>query len=135
MISNDNTDYYKIKVKWNQSGENVLRVKRTNSCGESEYATITVSVLPENSSEILDTATAFPNPFTDKISVQFRQSFKSFRAELYNILGAKVVGANTTIEDNKVTLYNIGHLSSGVYFVKVSDNESDKYQMIKVLKE
>ena len=134
MISNDNTDYYKIKVKWNQSGENVLRVKRTNSCGESEYATITVSVLPENSSEILDTATAFPNPFTDKISVQFRQSFKSFRAELYNILGAKVVGANTTIESNIVILDNLEHLSSGVYFIKISDNESDNYQMIKLLK-
>ena len=134
MINNDNTDYYKIKVKWNQSGENILRVKRTNNCGESEYATITVSVLSENSSEILDTGTAYPNPFSDKISLQFRQSFKSFRAELYNILGAKVVGANTTIESNIVILDNLEHLSSGVYFIKISDNESDNYQMIKLLK-
>ena len=135
IISDDNTDSYKIKVKWNQSGENILRVKMTNSCGDSEYATITVSVLPENSSEILDTATAFPNPFSDKISVQFRQQFKSYRAELYNLLGAKVVGATTTVKDKKIILENIGHLSSGVYFIKISDNESDKYQMIKVLKE
>lgn len=135
IISDDNTDYYKIKVKWNQSGENILRVRRTNSCGESEYATIIVSVLPENSNEILDSATAFPNPFTDKISVQFRQQFKSYRAEIYNLLGVKVVGANTTIESNKVVLENLGHLSTGVYFIKVSDNDSDKYQMIKVIKE
>lgn len=135
IISDENTNSYKIKVKWSQSGENILRVKRTNNCGESEYSSIKVSVLPENSKEILDTATAFPNPFSDKITIQFRQTFKSFRAELYNILGVKVLGAATTIEANKVSLENIGHLSSGVYFIKISDNESDKYQMIKVLKE
>ncbi len=127
--------FYKIKIKWTESGDHQIKVFFTNNCGESAYTYFTVSVLPTDINEILNTATAFPNPFSDKITIQFRQKFKSFRAEISNILGAKVLGATTTIEANKVSLENIGHLSSGVYFIKISDNGSDKYQMIKVLKE
>ncbi|MBK9049332.1 MAG: T9SS type A sorting domain-containing protein [Bacteroidetes bacterium] len=64
----------------------------------------------------------FPNPATNLINLQ-TTGFKNSTITILNTMGKTVFTSNLSEAQNQTTI-NISKLSSGVYFIKVNDNEN-----------
>ncbi|MBK9046711.1 MAG: T9SS type A sorting domain-containing protein [Bacteroidetes bacterium] len=64
----------------------------------------------------------FPNPATNHINLQ-TTGFKNSTITILNTMGQTVFTSNLSEAQNQTTI-NISKLSSGVYFIKVNDNEN-----------
>ncbi len=74
--------------------------------------------LKPNSSHLSD-ITVFPNPFNDKLNVQFAVSLQGSQIELYNLLGSLVY-------TNKITSnleIDMSQHPKGVYFIRIGTEE------------
>lgn len=76
---------------------------------------------PANESGSAGTATIYPNPFSETIDVAIHAEIQTgqYSVKIYNAQGARVVSASLS---NKLTTIETGHLPSGVYFYRISDN-------------
>ena len=62
------------------------------------------------------TATLYPNPATDQITIEWKGSNKIYSAEIYNMVGQKVMTAKVS---NKSAI-NVSSLEKGSYFVRLN---------------
>ena len=62
------------------------------------------------------TVTVFPNPTTGILKVILPEGITVNRAEIYNLLGQKV------LESDNATNWDVSHLSSGIHFIKLITN-------------
>lgn len=68
----------------------------------------------------------FPNPANNLINIQLK-SVISHNISIYNSIGSLVFEQkNQLLIDPK--MYNISHLSPGIYFLKITDNENGVYK-------
>lgn len=77
---------------------------------------------------------AYPNPFTTNVSIVFDASkdARNAQVELTDISGRVISGFDVQSADHAVSLGNLGHLQTGVYFVKVTMNGTS--QVVKLIK-
>ena len=76
---------------------------------------------PANESGRAGTATIYPNPFSETIDVAIHAEIPTgqYAIKIYNAQGARVLSASLS---NQLTTIETGHLPSGVYFYRISDN-------------
>ncbi|MBL7920573.1 MAG: T9SS type A sorting domain-containing protein [Bacteroidia bacterium] len=88
---------------------------------------LNVGIKPNSSS--LSDITVFPNPFNDKLTVQFAPSLQGSHIELYNLLGTliytDIITSNQEIDMSKQP--------KGIYFIRIGMNE--KTVTKKIIKE
>lgn len=75
-------------------------------------ATLSTDVAPDRLGVVL-----YPNPADDTVHLQLPQGTEVINAEVYNILGQKVLQVNSG------TAYNVSSLASGAYVLKLQTNQ------------
>ena len=99
-----------------------------NSCGASQ--TINVSSNCGLGTESFETTNLkiFPNPSKEDFTINFGNKIKNATIEVYNYLGQ----LNQNIILNDVENYKLQELTKGIYFVKISaDNSTSTQQIVK----
>lgn len=66
----------------------------------------------------------FPNPFTDELTIQFKEESKNRTLVITDILGKQVQAIPVT---GKQAIIYRGDLKSGVYFLRVSEDRTGSY--------
>lgn len=95
-----------------------VRLIVSNDCG-SDTALIDIA----QTSGIEDVITGrdqlilYPNPASDKITLENKSNFKLESVSVYNILGQLMYSGDP--EDNRIFLLNVHHYASGIYHIKV----------------
>lgn len=120
-----------IQINWTQIGEQIVRVKYINNCGETEFVEFTVTVIPELSIENYETdkVIVFPNPFTDDIYIH-NNNFSKSDIKIYNINGQLIF--SNTYDNQEINITNLENLNSGTYFVVIKiDNKITTKKLIK----
>jgi uncharacterized protein (TIGR02145 family) len=76
----------------------------------------------------------YPNPFVDKTNVEMSiPETQTITASVYNIVGQRVASDQMQVNSGNYTLnLSLGHLSKGVYFLRVSGRESNAIKLIKM---
>ena len=69
----------------------------------------------------------YPNPATNELNIQLQDSTTNYKVAIYNTLGSMVFESNDQLSDNNNNI-NVSQLNSGIYFVKIIDNENKIYQ-------
>ncbi len=82
-----------------------------------------------NEEELINSISTYPNPWTDQFTISV-ETLKSTRAkiELVNNSGqliGQAIQSNLIQGENKVNLNNFGFAPSGIYFVKITDEEGN----------
>ncbi len=78
----------------------------------------------------------FPNPFTDKITIQYAAlSSRNISVEVYDVMGKVVYTENkySNVGQNQLEI-NAGDLSRGLYYIKVYAEEKNLINTLKVVK-
>ncbi len=76
----------------------------------------------------------YPNPFTNKITVEnpFQNSLESIKLSFFDILG-KTLSVNVVSQNGKFIISNLDTISKGVYFLKIYDDR-DFVKIYKIMK-
>jgi hypothetical protein len=82
------------------------------------------------------TITAWPNPFTDQITLNFKNlNSTKLNVKLIDIKGSVIFSKPLNYDGrNSITLNNIGNLQSGIYIISISDSSSNLRFTEKVIK-
>ncbi|MEC4049907.1 T9SS type A sorting domain-containing protein [Flavobacterium sp. SUN046] len=134
-----------VVVNYNAlTGNQTIKVSAANACGTSsaiKSVTLTLGSCPttreENTSLTSFDMTIYPNPASSEFNIELDSAFEG-QAELsvYSITGAFVSSRNIQlIEGNNVINENISTLSSGVYFVKLTNASNNQSVIKKLIKE
>lgn len=119
---NDNPDF-KIKIDFQGN--------TTNTNGNNRFDNITlkgVDLTLGGDSFDFTTIQIFPNPFNENLTFISNENIRQIK--IYDMLG-KQVFENNNVNNNQTSL-TLGHLSSGVYIVKViSENTIKTHKIIK----
>jgi len=110
----------------------------TFNYGEVEDYTVNITIgtlgITDNS---LENIAVYPNPFNDTITVKLptTMSNNSINMNLYDISGRLIIKSdNNLTTNNRINLSNLSSLSSGTYFLKITDISSRKTIIKKIIK-
>jgi hypothetical protein len=112
-----------------------VSVYASNFCGSSATTTRAVNVTCRIAGDAAsENFSVFPNPANDKINVSISgMDNAQIRVELFDLLGKSVYLNSGKSELDYLSTIDIGHLSSGIYLLKVQ--YMDVVKMVKVVKE
>jgi len=99
--------------------------------GEYEDYSVVISGGSKSNNILSFNASAYPNPFFDRITVDASGIGSNFTVSMYDLSGKKVRHQNGDQKSEIVTM-DTGELLSGIYFVKIQSKDSN--QVIRVLK-
>ncbi len=74
--------------------------------------------------------TVFPNPATDRVSVQFNSEITG-RASLYNISGVRV--ADMQVNETNQVVFSVADLSRGLYLLHIRDDKFERNMTGKIV--
>jgi hypothetical protein len=76
----------------------------------------------------------YPNPFSDDTNVEFGiPEAQTITATVYNILGQRIVSERLPVAGGYYTLnLSLGHLPTGVYFLRIKGRESQAIKLLKM---
>ncbi len=108
------------------------------AAGCSVSVTFTVDVKNTNGIENLSASVkgeAYPNPASTLLNLKFDMGASALQADVrvFDIAGKELIAMPTEITSDKIVSLNITSLPSGVYFVRVTTNESN--QVVKFIKQ
>jgi hypothetical protein len=113
-----------VQVKWLTVGTETIKVKETSDQGclgvEKSFA---VNVAPTTGVNELQTnadVIVYPNPMNETLTVSMLGNHKLQSAILYDLVG------NEIITSNKSEII-VSHLQSGIYVIRVIDNNGNTY--------
>lgn len=123
----NNLDYYYFFYDWNLEDFKSAR----------EEVVVTVEDTLNIVNETLEQVSIFPNPFNNSITIKMpnTEHFK-ISVELYDISGRIIFNySNINIDNGVYSLQNMGSLSKGSYFLKITDNENDSFITKQIIKQ
>jgi len=141
IVSGQNTNTIVVHLPANVNSINYagsVRVQAISACGVSNYNTITVnyckSLQTANNSEVdnKDFMSIYPNPASTEFTVSLNPNQSNLEMEVYDVLGNKVIN---TILTNQTSTINIEQLSIGLYFVRLTDANSNIIYTQRLVKE
>jgi hypothetical protein len=118
----------------NGASQAYYRLKNVDVDNTTSNSNIIVIEFNENKN-VLDATTVYPNPFSNKITLQIPSLNKATAAiEILDIHGKVISNMNKSVEPgiNSLDIDNMTNLQMGVYMVKISvDGESKTFKLIK----
>ncbi|WP_242121507.1 GEVED domain-containing protein [Aestuariivivens sediminicola] len=109
-------------------------------CGNSFYGEVedyTVNIIPALSTpeNMLATLRVYPNPFGNNISVNYdNMGLTRVQARIVDISGKTVRTQRFTDPVEKLTLFNLATLKSGLYFLEITDLNTMNKTIRKIIK-
>lgn len=128
------------------SGPTRMRVSmlynaQPSSCGTLSYGEVedyTVNILigtldvKENT---LEQVSVYPNPFNNTLSIKFPIAFQNINIQIFDLSGRIVYSEKKNNNSNTIlSISNLDKLSNGTYLLKLTDLDSNKSIIKKVLK-
>lgn len=98
------------------------RVKQIEASGKTSYSNLTYVHLQKITAEKMQTA---PNPFTDRIIVQFNSNYTGTgEVRIANLSGATLISKPFSVNkgNNNCTIYNLSALTPGIYMARLMVN-------------
>jgi hypothetical protein len=90
------------------------------------------TILGLKDNEFLKNIVVYPNPITDNSVLEFRLTQTEIKLEIVNYLGQKIHEENK-LNDKSYNLKKV-NLTSGIYFLKVTDLKNGKSETLKIVK-
>ena len=120
----------KVQVKWLTVGTETIKVKETSDQGcLGVEKSFTVNVAPtagvnelHRSADVM----VYPNPMNESLNINMLGNHKLQSAIIYDLVGNDIITSNKSDID-------VSHLQSGVYVIRVIDNNGNTYSQ-KVVK-
>lgn len=100
----------------------VFRKQINNQDSGASFNIVFQSILGVDDFDLSNKVNIYPNPTSDVINIQSQLTIDA--VELYDVIGKKVLRTNQTQS------INISHLQTGVYFLKVTENEGSLVKRI-----
>lgn len=120
----------KVQVKWLTVGTETIKVKETSDQGcLGVEKSFTVNVAPTTGVNELHRnadVMVYPNPMNETLTVSMLGNHKLQSAIIYDLVGNEIITSNKSDID-------VSHLQSGVYVIRVIDNNGNTYSQ-KVVK-
>ena len=85
--------------------------------------------------EYADAILLFPDPATEYITVRLPEKSKSFRVDLYSILGEQVDSRESDNQSGGLLTFRLSGLPAGVYFVSVLDKSGERIYSSRFIKQ
>ena len=114
------------------AGINYYRLKIVDKDGRYEYSNIVVIRINETVQ-----INAWPNPFTDKVSISMQMERAStLHLRMTDMSGRILVTKNVNVQRgaNQFNLDQLANITAGVYLVELTDEISGQHQLIKLIK-
>ena len=101
------------------NGKNYYRLRQTDFDGTFSYSEIRVVEFEQFGNSV----SVFPNPTSDELNIQFDKSWEDGELQLFDHVGKLTISQQLSDLEIQKTL-QLGHLSSGVYILKIfSENQ------------
>lgn len=124
------------------TGTYTVELTSTNpNCGDDIFTaqvSVTVETLGIDEPNALANVSIFPNPFKNGISIKLPSQFSNtaIGVELYDISGRSVIKIDELNSNNGIyTINNVENLSTGTYFLKVTDKTSSNSIVKRLIKQ
>ena len=112
------TSNFRYKFQFESDGGNNIYIDNINIYPESWLG------LKENKNE-LNSISLYPNPVLDILNITFDNGADFTTIEIFNTVGKKIAVINAeTISQDGIVEYSVADLASGVYYLKVSTNQT-----------
>ena len=84
----------------------------------------------------LDIIKLFPNPFTNKISINLPSGFnnQNFKIELFDINGRPILRRNLKSINGEIKINHLENIQQGMYFIKIFTDRSEMRVIKSVIK-
>lgn len=115
----NNLDYYYFFYNWN--------IEDIKSARKEVVVTVEDTLNVEENA--LDEVSIFPNPFSNSITIKLPQQSinASINLELFDISGRSILNmSNINFNNGQFKLKNTQNITKGSYFLKITDNETNK---------
>ncbi len=110
------TIYYSFRDNTPTTSENLYRLKMVDKDGTFAYSKIVSVVF-----QIADQTTIFPNPVSDKLTINLRDWSKVQRVNLYDTKGKTVYTSHRERTDKQLSSeINVKGFESGIYIVRIT---------------
>lgn len=111
-----------------EKGENFYRLKQVDINGDYVYSDVEVLTF-EGKNDIV-----FNNPVNDVLSIQISTlDAKAVRIAMYDAQGRLVEQRSADLYEGYNTVeWDMSHLSTGIYFMKVEDDSSTMFKLVKM---
>jgi len=118
---------------------NVSLTSTNPNCGDDVIiipVTVTVETLAFETGDVIDFS-IYPNPFSENITIKVvNNGSTTYTIELYDVSGRSIMTQkDLTPVDNRIDLSLSGNLSQGTYFMKLTDNITQKQMIKRLIKE
>lgn len=100
--------------------------------GDCSYtsACVNISTVGINENNFGDDVTLYPNPASSNVTLNFGQALSAGSVSILDMTGKQVYSINNI--NNQMLNLDINHISNGIYFVKIQNNNEQK--IIKLIK-
>jgi hypothetical protein len=124
----NNLDYYYFFYDWNL--EDIKSPRKE--------VVVTVEDTLNIEDNTIEDVSIFPNPFSNTITIKlpYQSVNSNISIELYDISGRSILNmSNVNFNNGLFKLENTQHISRGSYFLKITDNESNKAIVKQLIKQ
>lgn len=127
---------YKVLDTLRKTASNFAAPNNSRGWGTPNMCALAITTVFKNNSmngSLFDFIVS-PNPFNSLISIKLDETTSPvISIQLYDVLGKVLKSSTETLNSNTVT-YDLSDLSSGIYFIKLSDKNSTS-QLKKIVKQ
>lgn len=125
-----------IMKYYNSSGNTADDPCETFSYGEVEDYTVDIIDSTLNTSTFSESdISVYPNPFNNTIQVKLNNINTSVGINVFDISGRSVLSLeNQSPINNEILVTNLSSLSSGTYFIKVTENTTQSHIIKRIIK-
>ncbi|WP_299224446.1 M14 family zinc carboxypeptidase [uncultured Psychroserpens sp.] len=86
----------------------------------------------------IEAVSIYPNPFTNSVTIKLptQSTSSNIGIELYDVSGRSILNIEeVTVSNGQYSLQNIENISSGSYFMKITDNETNNQVVKRLIKQ
>lgn len=123
--------YGRFAVSWNAGNSKHQRLKEWLDPKDTQITKVETlqNILNVPDFEITGELKIFPNPTADLLNIQ-NNRFPELTFEIYNLTGQKLQTGNAS---NTLNTVSIGHLSEGIYLLRLIDGETNDSMTKKII--
>ena len=129
-----NFNAFKVIDTLRKTASNFATPNNSRGWGTPNMCAVAITTVAKHHLSDADNFIVLPNPFNSLISIKLEQvTSTAITIQLYNVLGS-LIKTYKEINPSSVLNYDLSDLNAGVYFIKISNNNSES-QLKKIVKQ